>query len=856
MILSILFFFFFLIEASLLNHEFYVIQLSKSIWDKPNISKEVLRSLERDHKVKFWAGMNEAQFIVSFDKYARSSRNHRNLESGFTFDIKEKPYVQSHFLKAPKKIRIVTCIENVDIRSFFSYDTQNLFTVQYDSSLHTNNNIAIISFNKPEIYGLQIIEVLNNKPSIISIEEVKQIKLHNFHALHTSLAGKDTNHFIEPGIIKEYGSGTIITIGDTGLDLKHCFFNHPDFTVTKQYISRSTSKSVLSHLQQSNPQHPKILAYFAVVYEEDGKQYRTDFEDSFSGHGTHVAGSAVGGNLNPFCIPSIFPEFSSKAKLIFFDFMNNPSSINSTKKQDESLLVPPSLTWIMETSYNLGSRIFTNSWGSDGNGYSFYSHQIDHFVYMNPDYVVLFSNGNDGPDLGTVGNPATMKNGISVGSSLNSRLSFMEYSNKRYWNDQTFNFTANIAIQTDLYCNENSLSAFSSRGPTYDGRIKPDLVFPGEFILSAQSIPLHNHQEQELTLKRGTSMATPLVASMLSIVEERLKKIYHQIQPSASLKKSILLTSTKLLSNQSVDFHFDHNLGFIKPTNIPITTSKYNHQGFGRLVLTDFLNDQIGFQDNIEIFGFSKPILYCFQSPNITSEFIFTLVYTDVPSIGYFSNQTLVNDLNIRLIIQQNDAIQKIFNGNHDNKMDNKNNVEQIRFNTIPGNIYRIIISTHGPIISLRPDKVQRLLFSISFSKLAKSIPCKQECTSFDLPYECMLENGDIGEYLCIDGKYENKCTPIQSSLFLCSPISYIQNCPIQNSTCNCTDIFTGSTNILRTPNRSLDSVLLDANTKYIPITSTSHRVPILLHIFISCATVFIIVLLSLHLKYTRRRIF
>lgn len=62
------------------------------------------------------------------------------------------------------------------------------------------------------------------------------------------------------------------------------------------------------------------------------------------------------------------------------------------------------------------------------------------------------------------------------------------------------------------------VSYFSSRGPTADGRMKPDLVAPGENILSAR----HRWPEREVTVRNayvemsGTSMATPHVSGLLA----------------------------------------------------------------------------------------------------------------------------------------------------------------------------------------------------------------------------------------------------------------------------------------------------------------------------------------------------
>lgn len=66
------------------------------------------------------------------------------------------------------------------------------------------------------------------------------------------------------------------------------------------------------------------------------------------------------------------------------------------------------------------------------------------------------------------------------------------------------------------------VSFFSSRGPTADGRRKPDLVAPGEQILSAYHGWPQGSAEDKLTLEdlyvemSGTSMATPHVSGVLA----------------------------------------------------------------------------------------------------------------------------------------------------------------------------------------------------------------------------------------------------------------------------------------------------------------------------------------------------
>ncbi len=105
--------------------------------------------------------------------------------------------------------------------------------------------------------------------------------------------------------------------------------------------------------------------------------------------------------------------------------------------------------------------------------------------------------------------------------------------------------TATGPIYSDLVSNNASgLAAFSSRGPTTDGRIKPDLVAPGTNIVSTRS-SLSNwigwgvYDSNHIYLG-GTSMATPLVAGASALVREYFDKI-RSYQPSAALVRATLI---------------------------------------------------------------------------------------------------------------------------------------------------------------------------------------------------------------------------------------------------------------------------------------------------------------------------
>jgi minor extracellular serine protease Vpr len=130
------------------------------------------------------------------------------------------------------------------------------------------------------------------------------------------------------------------------------------------------------------------------------------------------------------------------------------------------------------------------------------------------DQVVGFPNETEMPgnnDYST-GPPATAQKVISVGS----------YVTKNSWiniDDGSYTLSPPPTVAT--------LSAFSSKGPTRDGRISPDITAPGQFIFSA----LSSHLTEGIGYSRlavlqgggyqgqnGTSQASPHIAGTIALM--------------------------------------------------------------------------------------------------------------------------------------------------------------------------------------------------------------------------------------------------------------------------------------------------------------------------------------------------
>jgi subtilisin family serine protease len=107
--------------------------------------------------------------------------------------------------------------------------------------------------------------------------------------------------------------------------------------------------------------------------------------------------------------------------------------------------------------------------------------------------VVVVAAGNKGPSLQTIGAPGAAELGITVGKT-----------NER-----------------------DQVGWDSSRGPTLDGRLKPDLVAPGARILAASPLPLRKGLYASFDC---TSYATPHVAGVLVL----LKQAYPSVSVAAT----------------------------------------------------------------------------------------------------------------------------------------------------------------------------------------------------------------------------------------------------------------------------------------------------------------------------------
>jgi len=64
------------------------------------------------------------------------------------------------------------------------------------------------------------------------------------------------------------------------------------------------------------------------------------------------------------------------------------------------------------------------------------------------------------------------------------------------------------------------MASFSSRGPTHDGRMKPDICAPGKDIISTRATGIHPEKavDNYYLSMSSTSMATPMVSGAIALM--------------------------------------------------------------------------------------------------------------------------------------------------------------------------------------------------------------------------------------------------------------------------------------------------------------------------------------------------
>jgi hypothetical protein len=361
-----------------------------------------------------------------------------------------------------------------------------------------------------------------------------------------------------------------------------------------------------------------------------GRLTVVDSYASVGDHATHVAGTMAGSGANSAAQGGSAYQWKGMAPgadIISYYWDNSLSGHNGAIN-----------TYGIELSQNSWSWLIGDStcWY-----YGYYGWEADDYDRIatglyGKRIVVVFAAGNERgyshcagyKPYGNIPPPGTAKNVITVGAT-NS--------------------------------NDDSMTWFSSWGPVDDGRVKPDVVAPGDESLGDQGIT-STYLNNSYYSDQGTSMAAPAVSGVSALLIQQYRSIYGGADPWPSTVKALLIHTAVDRGNPGPDYAF----------------------GYGRVdaqVAADVLRARDLRQDAVSNGATNT---YTMTVPAGAASVKVTLVWDD-PAGTVNANPALVNNLDLTLV--EPNGITTHFpwvldpaNPSHNATMgsDHTNNVEQV----------------------------------------------------------------------------------------------------------------------------------------------------------------------------------
>lgn len=256
-----------------------------------------------------------------------------------------------------------------------------------------------------------------------------------------------------------------------------------------------------------------------------------------NGHGTHVAGIAVGNAASGTTEPGTAAFLWGQGVAPGASYVTQ--SIASPSNPAGPGVLLPAIATLCQDSVNNGATIQNDSWSSPAStvystrdaAYDVASRDSDSTTTAFESLTVVFAARNSGGLPNTIGEPAGAKNVLTVGNGLTRR--------------------PGTGFPDD---DIRGINGSSSRGPAPGGRIKPDIVAPGTDVpaaLSAADATPNAIAGTNHTYKSGTSMAAPHAAGACAVLTDWWRQRTGGKTPSPAMLKALLINGAEDLAGGS-----------------------------------------------------------------------------------------------------------------------------------------------------------------------------------------------------------------------------------------------------------------------------------------------------------------
>eukprot|EP01065_Artemidia_motanka_P011813 TRINITY_DN1643_c0_g1_i1.p1 TRINITY_DN1643_c0_g1~~TRINITY_DN1643_c0_g1_i1.p1 ORF type:complete len:1077 (+),score=357.25 TRINITY_DN1643_c0_g1_i1:59-3232(+) len=527
------------------------------------------------------------------------------------------------------------------------------------------------------------------------------------------------------------GAGQVVQVGDTGLDYDSCYFHDSDQSV--------------AFWPDVNLLHRKVVGYVECV---DAPTLRRYHEDKPHAHGTHVSGSVCGESAGGTDTQSSYNGLAFKAKLLFVDMACDTLDLG----------LPIDMADYYGYGASVGAHVSHNSWGmTRPDEVISLDRETDQYLYEHQDYLAVYAAGNS-QSQGVL-SPAASKNCLTVGAHTNDRQ-------------------------------RSSVASFSAFGPTYDGRRKPELLAPGQQVMSAMSNGATGGPQCSVEGKQGTSMAAPFVSAGAVLLRQYFLEGYHPsgrkggspplVEPPGPLLKAMLLNSAEDMAHHSKPPSSQQGFG-----RLALEGAMYFASDFPRTHLLLVVNETVSWGETASVCFSVDPALDS-RHPAVKA----TLVWFDPPAPDGSKN-SMINDLDLTVHGpdgQMHKALKEFGSGE---EYDRRNLAEQVRVAAAAG-VYRMSVFGHK--VTEHAPYEDGLPFSVAVSGPGIQ---QVDCSRAACPADCGAADG---RGRCNEQRKECECTDpwYHQDCGLCSPLSHCSGrgtCEVVGGkpTCRCFSNFVGT---------------------------------------------------------------
>ncbi|HEX9163241.1 MAG TPA: S8 family serine peptidase [Thermoanaerobaculia bacterium] len=311
-------------------------------------------------------------------------------------------------------------------------------------------------------------------------------------------------------------------------------------------------------------------------------------DDSYSAdhtHATHTGGTMIAAGINPaakgMAPAATLHEFDARSDS-FLDLKKNLPSVSSVADNN-------SWGYVLGWSQNLNGDWV---WNEASDAYGYYDSQVTaplDQLSRDTGVLMVHSAGNDARSIGPTADPFPHSHADQDAQGNSINISGYCYSpsgnggdcpaptcktgNDKHgdpfcetarhpqitevlpapWISIGVTASAKDVIAVGAIDQFKQIARFSSRGPTRDGRVKPDIVAVGVNVLS--TVPSNTYD----TLS-GTSMSAPVVTGASALLVEQWRKTFSGANPTANEIKTLMIATAQDLGNPGPDFTFGFGL--------------------------------------------------------------------------------------------------------------------------------------------------------------------------------------------------------------------------------------------------------------------------------------------------------